>query len=67
MKTKHLIDAYAVARLLELTPRKVQTLVRNRTIPHLTLPTGEIRFDPDDLAAWAETLKQSPELQEVPQ
>ncbi|HUE16126.1 MAG TPA: helix-turn-helix domain-containing protein [Planctomycetaceae bacterium] len=48
------------AQLLGLTDRQLTSLVRRQLIPHITLPTGQLLFDEQDLAQWVATLKAKP-------
>lgn len=56
--SKHLLTAAGAAMLLGIRERTVQKLVRSKKIPHLILPTGDIRFCADDLLRWATSFKQ---------
>jgi len=53
-----LLDAYDAAEMLLLSTRRVRALARDGQLPHIVLPGGEIRFDPDDIRKWVETRKQ---------
>jgi excisionase family DNA binding protein len=53
------------SELLRLTPRQVAKLARRGDLPSITLPGGEVRFDPDDIRAWVDSLKK-PKTEEVP-
>ena len=55
----HLLTDSETARLLRLTPRQVARLARRGEIPSVTLPGNEVRFDPDDIREWVESLKES--------
>ena len=46
------------AEILRLTPRQVARLAKRGALPSVKLPGDEIRFDPDDIRRWIETLKQ---------
>ena len=54
----HLLDEFDAARLVGLTHRKINRLVRARLIPHLVMPGGDVRFSEADLWAWAASFKQ---------
>ncbi len=54
-----LLDIHDAAELLLLSARRVRLLVKEGKIPHVALPTGEIRFVEDDLLAWIDAHKQS--------
>jgi excisionase family DNA binding protein len=52
-----LVTKDEAADVLRLTPRQVARLAKKGILPSVELPGGEVRFDPDDLRAWVETLK----------
>ena len=52
-----LITDSEAAEILRLTPRQVAKLAKKGILPSVKLPGDEIRFDPDDLRQWVETLK----------
>lgn len=52
------LDQYDVAEILLISTRRVQSLVERNALPHILLPTGEIRFDIDDIHKWIEAHKQ---------
>ncbi len=52
-----LLTAQDVALWLSLPTAKVVRLARQGEIPCLTLPTGELAFEPDALAAWIKSRK----------
>ncbi len=54
----NLITDSEAAEILRLTPRQVARLAKKGILPSVNLPGGEVRFDPDDLRAWVESLKQ---------
>jgi hypothetical protein len=54
-----LLDVYDAAELLLLSARRVRLLVKEGQIPHVALPTSEIRFVENDLLAWIYAHKQS--------
>lgn len=56
-----LLDTRDAARVLGLTVRGINKLVRGGLIPHIILPTGEVRFVEDDLWAWIKDCRQKPE------
>jgi predicted site-specific integrase-resolvase len=56
--TTQLLNSADAAAVLMLTPAQVRTLVRKGQLPHVALPNGEIRFDPDDIRQWVESHKQ---------
>jgi hypothetical protein len=43
---------------LSLSTRTVVRMAKAGQIPHIVLPNGELVFDPGDLAAWLEGLRQ---------
>jgi excisionase family DNA binding protein len=53
-----LITDSEAAEILRLTPRQVAKLAKKGILPSVKLPGDEIRFDPDDIRRWVETLKQ---------
>jgi excisionase family DNA binding protein len=55
-----LLDIEAVAGALAVTPRHVQRLVSERRIPYLKVGRF-VRFDPNELNVWLETLRVAPE------
>ena len=55
--TTQLLNPADAAAVLMLTPAQVRTLVRKGQLPHVALPNGEVRFDPDDIRRWVETRK----------
>jgi hypothetical protein len=55
---KAFLDQYDVAQILLVSTRRVQSLVERNALPHILLPTGEIRFDIDDIYKWIEAHKQ---------
>jgi excisionase family DNA binding protein len=54
----HLITDSEAAEILRLTPRQVARLAKKGILPSVKLPGDEVRFDPDDLRRWVESLKQ---------
>jgi hypothetical protein len=48
----HFWEYRDVAFWLNVHTKRVKELVRDQLIPHLKLPTGEVLFDPDELATW---------------
>ena len=52
-----LLNPSDAAAVLMLTPAQVRTLVRRGLLPHVVFPNGEIRFDPNDIRQWVESLK----------
>ena len=66
MGTTLLTDSEA-AELLRLTSRQVAKLARRGELPSVHLPGGEIRFDPDDLRQWVETLKRPAKAEDRPE
>ncbi len=46
------------ADILKLSARQVLRLANKGQLPSVHLPNKEIRFDPDDIRRWVETLKQ---------
>ena len=59
MTTKTLCNNYEAARLLGLKHTQVDKLVREMKIPHVALPCGAIRFNPDELWQWAAQYRQA--------
>ena len=55
--TRLLIDGEA-ARLLRMPLCSLKRLAKIGGIPHVLLPDGEIRFDPEDLREWVDSHKQ---------
>jgi len=56
-----LLDANDAAAILLLSARRVRAMVRGGELPHVTLPGGEIRFDPADLRDWIDAHKKHAE------
>jgi len=52
-----LLIADDVARKLGVSSRQVNRLVRDGTIPHVRLPSGEIRFRSVDIEKWLDSLQ----------
>ena len=50
------------AEILRLTPRQVARLAKKGILPSVRLPGNEIRFDPNDIRQWVETLKHPAKL-----
>lgn len=48
-----LITAAAASSLLNIRVQRLYELVRQRTIPYVKLGTRQLRFDEDELVAWA--------------
>ena len=46
------------ADILKLSPQQVLRLANKGQLPSVRLPNKEVRFDPDDIRQWVETLKQ---------
>ena len=59
MTSTHLLTDVEAADILRLTPRQVTRLARRGELPSVTLPGNAIRFDPDDIREWVESLKES--------
>mgnify|MGYP001006670426 CR=1 FL=1 len=53
----HLLFDSEAAELLRLTSRQVAKLAKRGELPHVVLPGGEVRYDPDDLAKWVAARK----------
>ncbi len=53
-----LITPVRAARLLCLPTQKLLRLARAKAIPHVELPTGEIRFRERELWEWVESFSQ---------
>lgn len=58
MVTKQLLTDSDVADLLKLTSARVLRLAKQDKIPHVVLPTGEVRFIDEDITEWIETQRQ---------
>lgn len=43
-----------VAGIVRLTARQVRKLARQGDLPHIVLPTGDVRFIRDDINKWIE-------------
>ena len=55
---KILLDVLDATAMLSMSTRQVRALARAGQLPHVVFPNGEIRFDPDDLSRFVESLKQ---------
>lgn len=53
----HLLTSRDVALWLALPARRVEKMARNREIPSIYLPGGDIVFDAGELASWIEALR----------
>lgn len=61
-----LLTEIEAARLLRITTRRLNGLVHNALIPHVTLPgMPGVRFDPIDLYEWIEARKNTTEKEAV--
>ncbi len=49
----NLITAKAAAEMLNVKPQRLYQLVREDLIPHIKIGVRQLRFDPEDLKAWA--------------
>jgi excisionase family DNA binding protein len=56
MGTTLITDSEA-AEMLRLTPRQVARLAKSGELPSVRLPGNEVRFDPDDIRLWVDSLK----------
>ena len=54
---KRLVTEYGASTILGISHQEVLKLVDREEIPHVHLPSGDVRFDPDDLRRWAESYK----------
>ncbi|MBX9681041.1 MAG: helix-turn-helix domain-containing protein, partial [Gemmataceae bacterium] len=52
-----LLTDHDVAEWLQTSLRSVARLVKQRQIPFVTLPNGDVRFDPNDLASWVKSFR----------
>lgn len=50
--TLQLLTPSQVDELLCVTSGRAVRLAKAGKIPHIKLPSGEYRFDPDEIAAW---------------
>ena len=50
--TGRLLTARTVAELLDVAPATVLRWTRNGDLPAMRLPSGQIRYHPDELDAW---------------
>ncbi len=57
-----LLTVADVAFGMSVPQSHVRRMVRNHGLPHVTLPTGEVRFSERDLSRWIEERKE-PALQ----
>lgn len=60
MLTQPLLTEFDVRELLHLSPRRLNELIEAGEIPHIKLPTGDVRFDHHDLADWTAELRLPP-------
>ena len=56
--TQRLLNDIDAADILQMPAARLARLAKANKVPHVRLPDGEIRFDPDDLRQWVESLKQ---------
>ena len=47
-----------VARFVSRSKKWVYRMALQRRIPHIALSAGTIRFDPDDVRRWVDSLKE---------
>ena len=57
MLPQPLLTEFDVGELLHLPQRRLNVLIEANEIPHIRLPTGDVRFDQHDLAEWTAELK----------
>ncbi len=61
-----LLTKHGAALKLGITSAALGKLVREKKVPYVELPNGEIRFDPSDLEQWVQSHKiQSIDCQET--
>lgn len=46
-----------VGHWLAMTARNVKRLAREGVLPHISLPTGDIVFEPEEISRWVESRK----------
>jgi hypothetical protein len=56
--TRRLLTDTDAADILQMPAARLARFAKANKVPYVRLPDGEIRFDPDDLREWVETLKQ---------
>ena len=56
-ESKELWTADDVARFLSRSNKWIYRMAMEKRIPHITLSTGTIRFDPQDIQQWIESRK----------
>jgi excisionase family DNA binding protein len=54
---RSLLTPDGAANMLGISSGEVRRLVAIGALPHVTLPGGQVRFDPDELAGWCHTLR----------
>jgi hypothetical protein len=60
-----LLTPFEVARWLSLPVAQMERMARRKAIPAITLPGGELVFDPADLRAWLDGRRQAEEVVRV--
>jgi excisionase family DNA binding protein len=58
-----LIAAAEASHMLNIRLQRLYELVRQRAIPHVKIGSRQLRFDPDELTAWAKRGGVDPEGQ----
>ena len=52
--TRRLMTDIDLGSMLGMAANRVRRMVRQGQVPFVRLPTGDIRFDPDDVQEWLE-------------
>ena len=65
MAEGNLLTDIDVGIKLGMAAHHVRQMVRRRVIPFLKLPTGEVRFDPNDVQEWLERCKRGLDTEET--
>jgi len=52
-----LLNPRQVSEMLRIPREDVEALAREGRIPHIRLPNGAMRFDPDDIDRWVRGLR----------
>jgi hypothetical protein len=61
----NMLTAMDVSLWLSLPTRTIERMARRGKMPSRTLPTGDLVFDADDLAAWLRRLPEGKEAAHV--
>lgn len=60
-----LLPTHRMALRLAIPELELRRMVQARQVPHVRLPNGQIRFDPERIREWVEQHKQLPETEDT--